>query len=45
MNKAPVLLGSLITKISPNLVRYASAPAATGTGVSDLSKSLLSFLL
>jgi len=32
MNKTPILLGSLITRISPNLIRCASASAASSNG-------------
>lgn len=32
MNKSPILLGSLITKISPSLIRYASGSAAGSNG-------------
>jgi hypothetical protein len=35
MNKTPILLGSLITKISPNLIRYASASAGSTNAVCD----------
>ncbi|CAF3326240.1 unnamed protein product [Rotaria socialis] len=31
MNKSPILLGSLISKISPNLIRYASSARASGS--------------
>ncbi|CAF0932533.1 unnamed protein product [Adineta ricciae] len=32
MNKTPILLGSLISRISPNLLRYASSSSASSTG-------------
>jgi hypothetical protein len=35
MNKTPILLGSLITRISPNLIRYASSSAASTNAVCD----------
>jgi malate dehydrogenase len=30
MNKTPILIGSLISKITPNLIRYASASSTSG---------------